>query len=100
MDNKESGMKAFEQAMEAINRIESTDEMRELFDAMKLRQTFLGNKMIRTLTIGDTVSYEGRMGFTRGRVKKIDRKYVVVDTAKGEWRVPATMLTKEEAEHA
>lgn len=90
-------MKAFEQAIEAINRIDSTEEIRDLFDAIRLRQTFLGNKTIRKLTVGDTVSYEGRNGYTKGRVHKINRKYVVVDTPNGKWRVPATMLTKEEA---
>ena len=92
-------MKAFEQAIEAINRIDSTEEIRDLFDAIRLRQTFLGNKTIRQLTVGDAVSYEGRNGLTKGRVVKINRKYVLVDTANGKWRVPATMLTKE-AEYA
>ena len=92
-------MKAFEQAVEAINRIDSVEEIRDLFDAIRLRQTFLGNKTIRQLTVGDTVTYEGRNGLTKGRVVKINRKYVLVDTASGKWRVPATMLTKE-AEYA
>ena len=90
-------MKAFEQAVEAINRIDNPNEIRDLFDAIRLRQTFLGNKTIRTLAVGDTVSYEGRNGYTKGRVTKINRKYVVVETPTGKWRVPATMLTKEEA---
>ena len=93
-------MKAFEQAVEAINRIDDPNEIRDLFDAIRLRQTFLGNKTIRKLAVGDTVSYDGRNGYTKGRVKKINRKYVVVDTPNGSWRVPATMLTKEEAEYA
>ena len=92
-------MKAFEQAIEAINKIDSVEEIRDLFDAIRLRQTFLGNKTIRQLTVGDTVTYEGRNGLTKGRVVKINRKYVLVDTASGKWRVPATMLTKE-AEYA
>jgi uncharacterized protein YkvS len=90
-------MKAYEQAVEAINRIDSVEEIRDLFDAIRLRQTFLGNKTIRKLTVGDTVSYEGRNGHTKGTVKKINRKYVLVDTARGSWRVPATMLTKEDS---
>ena len=90
-------MKAFEQAVEAINRIDDPNEIRDLLEAIRLRQTFLGNKTIRKLAVGDTVSYEGRNGLTKGRVVKINRKYVLVDTASGKWRVPATMLTKEEA---
>ena len=88
-------MKAFEQAIEAINRIDSTEEIRDLFDAIRLRQTFLGNKTIRALVTGDKVSFNGRNGHTKGIVKKINRKFVLVDTANGSWRVPATMLTKE-----
>lgn len=88
-------MKAFEQAVEAINKIDSTEEIRDLFDAIRLRQTFLGNKTIRALATGDNVSFNGRNGYTKGTVKKINRKYVLVDTASGSWRVPATMLTKE-----
>ena len=88
-------MKAFEQAIEAINKIDSVEEIRDLFDAIRLRQTFLGNKTIRALATGDNVSFNGRNGHTKGIVKKINRKYVLVDTAAGSWRVPATMLTKE-----
>jgi uncharacterized protein YkvS len=92
-------MKAYEEAYNAIHRIDDPNEIRALFDAIRQRQTFLGNKTIRKLTVGDTVSYEGRNGMTKGRVVKINRKYVLVDTASGKWRVPATMLTKE-AEYA
>jgi len=88
-------MKAFEQAIEAINRIDNIEEIRDLFDAIRLRQTFLGNKTIRALVTGDKVSFNGRNGHTKGIVKKINRKFVLVDTANGSWRVPATMLTKE-----
>jgi len=92
-------MKAYEEAYNAIHRIDDPNEIRALFDAIRQRQTFLGNKTIRQLTVGDAVSYEGRNGLTKGRVVKINRKYVLVDTASGKWRVPATMLTKE-AEYA
>jgi hypothetical protein len=88
-------MKAIEQAIDAINRIDNVEDIRDLFDAIRMRQTFLGNKTIRALATGDTVSFNGRNGYTKGRVKKINRKYVLVDTASGSWRVPATMLTKE-----
>ena len=90
-------MKAFEQAIEAINKINNVEEIRDLFDAIRLRQTFLGNKTIRALATGDNVSFNGKNGYTKGTVKKINRKYVLVDTARGSWRVPATMLTKEDS---
>ena len=90
-------MKAYEQAIEAINKIEDHVEIRDVIQAIKLRQTFIGNKTIRALATGDKVSFNGRNGHTKGVVKKINRKYVLVDTAAGQWRVPATMLVKEEA---
>ena len=90
-------MKAFEQAIEAINKIDNVEEIRDLFDAIRLRQAFLGNKTIRALATGDNVSFNGKNGYTKGTVKKINRKYVLVDTARGSWRVPATMLTKEDS---
>ena len=68
-------MKAFEQAIEAINKIDTTEEIRDLFDAIRLRQTFLGNKTIRALATGDNVSFNGKNGYTKGTVKKINRKY-------------------------
>ena len=49
-------MKAFEQAIEAINKIDNVEEIRDLFDAIRLGQTFLGNKTIRALATGDNVS--------------------------------------------
>jgi uncharacterized protein YkvS len=90
-------MKAFKQAQEAISRIDDPTEINELFEALQLRRTFLGRQTLRQLAVGDTVSYNGRNGHTKGRVVKINRKYVIVDTPEGKWRVPATMLTKEEA---
>ena len=90
-------MKAYEKAIQAINSIDEHVEIREVIEAIKLRQTFIGNKTIRTLAVGDKVSFNGRNGHTKGVVKKINRKYVLVDTARGNWRVPATMLVKEEA---
>ena len=69
-------MKAFEQAIEAINKIDNVEEIRDLFDAIRLRQTFLGNKTIRALATGDNVSFNGKNGYTKGTVKKINRKYV------------------------
>jgi len=90
-------MKAFEQAISAIRQIDDHQEIREVIEAIKLQQTYIGRQTIRKLATGDHVSFNGRNGHTKGVVKKINRKYVLVDTATGQWRVPATMLTKEEA---
>jgi len=90
-------MKALDQAIQAIHQIDSHEDIREVIEAIKLRQTFIGNKTIRTLSVGDKVHFNGRRGPTKGQVKKINRKYVVVDTGAQSWRVPATMLTREEA---
>jgi len=88
-------MKAYTKAIEYIRAIDNHAEMREVIDAIKLQQTFIGNKTIRQLAVGDRVCWNGKHGANRGTVRKVNRKYVMVDTATGQWRVPATMLTKE-----
>jgi len=64
-------------------------------DRMRLQRTFLGKDMMRSLVIGDKVSFTGRGGvLVEGTVEKVMIKNVSVDTGRGRWRVPASMLTK------
>jgi hypothetical protein len=64
-------------------------------ERMRLQRTFLGKDIMRSLTIGDKVSFTGRGGvLVEGTVEKIAIKNVSVDTGRGRWRVPASMLTK------
>jgi len=73
------------------------DQLNQIIDAVKLKRQHLTKQMIRSFSIGDVVLYDGRNGHTEGVVKKVNRKYVVVDAGvDGQWRVPANMLTKKE----
>jgi hypothetical protein len=50
---------------------------------------------MRSLVIGDKVSFTGRGGrLVTGTVDKVKIKNVLVDTGMGRWNVPASMLTK------
>tara|TARA_Y100001949_G_C15887250_1_gene286468 strand:+ start:101 stop:382 length:282 start_codon:yes stop_codon:yes gene_type:complete len=74
----------------------SMDDIIEVTEMIKMRRTMLGNKLLRTLVVGDKVSFEGRGGIpVFGKVTKVMVKNIVVDTGEPrKWRVPATLLTK------
>lgn len=70
------------------------DQLNQIIDAVKLKRQHLTKQNIRSFSVGDTVEYQGRNGYTQGVVKKINRKYVVVDVGNSHlWRVPANMLS-------
>ena len=73
----------------------SLEDIKMVNERMSLQRTFLGNTIKRSLTIGDTVSFNGRRGLTEGTVMKVKIKNVTVDCGpSGRWNVPASMLTK------
>jgi len=70
------------------------DQLNQIIEAVKLKRQHLTKQNIRSFSVGDVVEYQGRNGYTQGVVKKINRKYVVVDAGvNGQWRVPANMLS-------
>jgi hypothetical protein len=71
-------------------------ELRSMIDAVKWNRAQLTQQTKRSLTIGDHVQFTSTKNGVRyaGTVQKIAIKYVTVSTAKGQWRVPANMLTK------
>lgn len=87
-------MNTVQEIVNLIHNINSNDELNQVLDAWKLRRTYLTRQNVRTLQVGDTVQYDGRNGLTRGTVEKINRKYIIVSTPFGKWRVPANMLEK------
>ena len=88
-------MNTVQEIVTLIHKIKSNDELEQVLEAWKLKRTYLTRQTVRTLQVGDTVQYEGRKGLTQGKVHKINRKYVIVDTnGFGRWRVPANMLEK------
>ena len=84
--------------METINTLVSKmglEDIKVVNERMSLQRTFLGKDIMRGLTVGDTVSFNGRRGLVEGTVMKIKIKNVTVDTGvTGRWNVPASMLTK------
>lgn len=87
-------MNTVQEIVSLLHKINSNDELNQVLDAWKLRRTYLTRQNVRTLQVGDTVQYDGRNGLTRGTVEKINRKYIIVSTPYGKWRVPANMLEK------
>ena len=72
----------------------SNDEINQVVEAIKLQRTYNARATARALTVGDTVSFEGRGGRTViGTVEKINRKTVIVNSpTQGKWKVTASML--------
>ena len=84
--------------METINKLVSSmslEDIKMVNERMSLQRTFLGKDVMRSLVIGDKVSFTGRGGrLVTGNVDKVKIKNVLVDTGMGRWNVPASMLTK------
>ena len=71
----------------------TTDELNQIVEAVKLRRTFISNQAIRSFVVGDIVEFDGKRGYTVGKVTKVARKYVTVNCGSdGMWKVPASML--------
>jgi len=73
------------------------DQLNELIEAVKLKRQYLTKQATRSFVVGDIASFtSSRTGRDiSGKVKKVARKYITVDAGTGgQWRVPATMLTK------
>lgn len=87
-------MNNVQQIISLIQKVQTNDELNQILDAWKLKRTYLTRQNVRQLAVGDTVQYDGRNGLTRGTVEKINRKYIIVNTGFGKWRVPANMLEK------
>ncbi len=69
------------------------DQLNQLVESIKLKRTHLSRQAVRSFAVGNEVSFTSRDGRTyTGTVRKVNRKYVVVDTPQGSYRVPATML--------
>ena len=72
------------------------DELNQMIEAVKLRQTFLARQASRSFVIGDIVSFTGRRNATvTGRVTKVNQKTVVVldNNSRTQWKVTSSMLT-------
>ena len=89
-----------QKAIELIMDLDSTYEVSQVIDAIKLKQNYLASEARRNFVAGDRVQFTSRNGQTyKGTVDKIKQKYILVnvDSSRGfpmRYNVPATMLSK------
>ena len=72
----------------------TNDELNSVIQAVTYARAQLARRNKFTLSPGATVSFNSTK-YNRqisGQVEKINRKYVIVNTPTGKWRVPANML--------
>lgn len=85
-------------AITAIRNCNTDEELRQIIDAVKLQRQFISVQNIRSVVIGDTVSFTARGRTVQGTVEKVNRKNVKVrETGTFTiWNVPASMLKQVE----
>jgi hypothetical protein len=84
------------QAVEAIRKLESSSQINQVIEAIKLQQTYVARNAARSVQVGTLVTFEGRRGRTvTGEVTKVNQKTIVVrDTnTQAQWKVTASMVT-------
>ncbi len=86
-------MTKYQDAIAYIQGQATDEELRSFIEAIKMRRNWLGRQNIRAIVTGDKVSFTGRNGLTiTGTVTKVMQKNVIVNTQRGNYRVPANML--------
>ena len=72
----------------------TNEELANIIDAVKYARLNLGKATKRSLSVGDKVQFRSAVGmpFKTGTVRKVAIKNIVVDTAYGAYRVPASMI--------
>jgi hypothetical protein len=89
-------MKTFQEVRSAIKLGGFTnDELNALGEAIRYARAELCRDIKHSISVGSAVKFtSGRDGSVcTGTVRKINIKYVIVDTPRGGYRVPASMLT-------
>lgn len=73
----------------------SDADLNSMSDAIKFVRSRIAQKNVFTLRAGANVKFtSNRNGMTyQGVVEKVNRKYIIVRTPQGGFRVPANMLT-------
>lgn len=82
-------------AITAIQEIKTRDELDQVFEALRLRQTWLARQATRKFLVGDKVKFNGgaRRGWITGKITKVNPKNVKVDAgARGRWNVNASLI--------
>lgn len=91
-------MKKIQDIITGIHNIQTNADLNLIVEAVKLKRQYLERTAVRQFIVGEQVQFTNRRGVpVGGTIRKINRKYIVVDTPIGGYRVPATMLTSQEA---
>ena len=92
------------EAVTAITKLETVEEIRDVIEAIKRQQTYLSTQNIRKVVKGACVSFTDRSGQKIvGTVTKVNRKTVEVRGGMSNgvfnttYKVPGSMLTVEGA---
>ena len=98
-NNREEQMqKATQKIIRDIHNINSTDELREIANALHQHRTYMNAQATRKFVVGDKVEFEGRYGKTvQGIVRRIKIKNIIVEETSqfgGRWNVSASLLKK------
>ena len=83
------------QAVTAIRKLESSDQINDVIDAIKLQQTYVARNAARSVQVGSVVTFEGRRGRITGEVLKVNQKTIVVldQSTQQRWKVGASMVS-------
>lgn len=91
-------MNKIQDLITGIHNINTNEDLNLIVEAVKLKRQYLERTAVRQFVVGEKVQFTNRKGVpVGGTIRKINRKYIVVDTPVGGYRVPATMLTSQEA---
>ena len=91
-------MKKIQDIITGIHNIQTNADLNLIVEAVKLKRQYVERTAVRQFIVGEKVQFTNRRGVpVGGTIRKINRKYIVVDTPIGGYRVPATMLTSQEA---
>ena len=84
------------QAVEAIRKLESSSQINQVIEAIKLQQTWVAKNAARSVQVGTLGTLEGRRGRTvTGEVTKVNQKTIVVldQATMAKWKVTASMVS-------
>ena len=85
--------------MQIVNEIYTMDSegLNRVISAVKDRRNQLHTQQAQSLSRGDAVEFIHKGLPVGGTVKKVNIKYVIVETAMGTWRVPVAHLKRKVA---
>jgi Mor family transcriptional regulator len=69
------------------------EEINEIAELIKIRKEMLSKQKMNEMKVGDKVFFMSKGSKINGTIRKKNIKRIVVDTNKGGWNVPASMLT-------